>query len=55
MKVALTGASGLQGMSALIYLLEQEDVVEVQGKRLLQPRAGSAGGHGRRHAGARPH
>ena len=30
MKVALTGGSGLQGMSALIYLLEQEDVKEIQ-------------------------
>jgi lysine 6-dehydrogenase len=30
MKVAVTGASGLQGMSALIYLLEQDDVKEVQ-------------------------
>ncbi|MBW1804187.1 MAG: saccharopine dehydrogenase NADP-binding domain-containing protein [Deltaproteobacteria bacterium] len=30
MKIALTGASGIQGMSAMIYLLEQEDVEEVQ-------------------------
>lgn len=30
MKVAVTGASGLQGMSAMIYLLEQDDVEEVQ-------------------------
>ena len=30
MKVAVTGASGIQGMSAMIYLLEQDDVDEVQ-------------------------
>jgi lysine 6-dehydrogenase len=30
MKVALTGASGIQGMSAMIYLLEQDDVEEIQ-------------------------
>ena len=30
MKVAVTGASGIQGMSVMIYLLEQEDVEEVQ-------------------------
>jgi lysine 6-dehydrogenase len=30
MKIALTGASGLQGMSALLYLLEQDDVEEIQ-------------------------
>jgi len=30
MKVALTGGSGIQGMSAMIYLLEQEDVEEIQ-------------------------
>lgn len=30
MKVAVTGASGIQGMSAMIYLLEQDDVEEVQ-------------------------
>lgn len=30
MKVAATGASGIQGMSAMIYLLEQDDVEEVQ-------------------------
>jgi len=30
MKVAVTGASGIQGMSAMIYLLEQEDVESVQ-------------------------
>jgi lysine 6-dehydrogenase len=29
MKVAVTGASGIQGMSAMIYLLEQEDVERV--------------------------
>ncbi|MCJ7785344.1 MAG: saccharopine dehydrogenase NADP-binding domain-containing protein [Desulfobacterales bacterium] len=29
MKVAVTGASGIQGMSAMIYLLEQEDVEKV--------------------------
>jgi lysine 6-dehydrogenase len=29
MKVAVTGASGMQGMSAMIYLLEQGDVTEV--------------------------
>jgi len=30
MKVVVTGASGLQGMSAMIYLLEQDDVEEVK-------------------------
>jgi len=30
MKVAVTGASGIQGMSAMIYLLEQYDVEEIQ-------------------------
>ena len=30
MKVAVTGASGIQGMSAMIYLLEQDDVEEIQ-------------------------
>ena len=30
MKVSLTGGSGIQGMSAMIYLLEQEDVEQVQ-------------------------
>jgi len=30
MKVAVAGASGIQGMSAMIYLLEQGDVEEVQ-------------------------
>ena len=30
MKVSLTGGSGIQGMSAMIYLLEQDDVEEVQ-------------------------
>jgi lysine 6-dehydrogenase len=30
MKVAVTGASGIQGMSAMIYLLEQDDVEFVQ-------------------------
>ena len=30
MKVAVTGASGIQGMSVMIYLLEQDDVAEVQ-------------------------
>lgn len=30
MKVAVTGASGIQGMSAMIYLLEQDDVESVQ-------------------------
>ena len=30
MKVVVTGASGIQGMSAMIYLLEQDDVEEVQ-------------------------
>jgi len=30
MKIAVTGGSGIQGMSAMIYLLEQEDVEEVQ-------------------------
>lgn len=30
MKVAVTGASGIQGMSAMIYLLEQDDVYQVQ-------------------------
>jgi len=29
MKVAVTGASGIQGMSTMIYLLEQEDVEKV--------------------------
>jgi lysine 6-dehydrogenase len=29
MKVAVTGASGIQGMSAIIYLLEQDDVEKV--------------------------
>jgi len=29
-KLAVTGASGIQGMSAMIYLLEQEDVKEIQ-------------------------
>lgn len=29
MKVAITGASGIQGMSAMIYLLEQDDVEKV--------------------------
>jgi lysine 6-dehydrogenase len=29
MKVAVTGASGIQGMSAMIYLLEQDDVEKV--------------------------
>lgn len=29
MKIALTGGSGIQGMSAMIYLLEQDDVEEV--------------------------
>ena len=29
MKVVITGASGIQGMSALIYLLEQDDVEKV--------------------------
>ena len=29
MNIALTGASGIQGMSAMIYLLEQEDVEKV--------------------------
>ena len=29
MKVAITGASGIQGMSSMIYLLEQSDVEEV--------------------------
>ena len=29
MKVAVPGASGIQGMSAMIYLLEQDDVEEV--------------------------
>lgn len=30
MKIAVTGASGIQGMSAMIYFLEQDDVEEVQ-------------------------
>jgi lysine 6-dehydrogenase len=30
MKIALTGAAGIQGMSAMIYLLDQEDVTEVR-------------------------
>jgi lysine 6-dehydrogenase len=30
MKVAVTGASGIQGMSAMIYLLDQDDVKEIQ-------------------------
>jgi len=30
MKVVITGASGIQGMSAMIYLLEQADVEEIQ-------------------------
>jgi lysine 6-dehydrogenase len=30
MKIVITGASGIQGMSAMIYLLEQEDVESVQ-------------------------
>jgi nucleoside-diphosphate-sugar epimerase len=30
MKVAVTGASGIQGMSAIIYLLEQDDVEAIQ-------------------------
>ncbi len=30
MKAAVTGASGIQGISAMIYLLEQEDVEEIQ-------------------------
>lgn len=30
MRVVVTGASGIQGMSAMIYLLEQDDVEEVQ-------------------------
>jgi len=30
MKVAVTGASGIQGMSAMIYLLDQDDVESVQ-------------------------
>lgn len=29
MKIALTGGAGIQGLSALIYLLDQEDVTEV--------------------------
>jgi len=29
MKIALTGGSGIQGMSAMIYLLDQDDVEEV--------------------------
>jgi N-acetyl-gamma-glutamylphosphate reductase len=29
MKVAVTGASGIQGMSARIYLLEQDDVEKI--------------------------
>ncbi|MCI4646369.1 MAG: saccharopine dehydrogenase NADP-binding domain-containing protein [Hyphomonadaceae bacterium] len=29
MKIAVTGASGIQGMSSMIYLLDQEDVTEV--------------------------
>ena len=29
MKVVITGASGIQGMSALIYMLEQDDVEKV--------------------------
>jgi lysine 6-dehydrogenase len=30
MKVAVTGASGIQGISAMIYLLEQDDVKRIQ-------------------------
>jgi lysine 6-dehydrogenase len=30
MKVAVTGASGIQGMSAMIYLLDQDDVETIQ-------------------------
>jgi len=30
MRIAVTGASGLQGISAMIYLLEQDDVEKVQ-------------------------
>lgn len=30
MRVAVSGASGIQGMSAMIYLLEQDDVEEIQ-------------------------
>jgi saccharopine dehydrogenase-like NADP-dependent oxidoreductase len=30
MKVALTGAAGIQGMSAMIYLLDQRDVSEIR-------------------------
>ena len=29
MKIALTGGSGIQGMSAMIYLLDQDDVEEI--------------------------